>query len=245
VSSLRHFTVLVALSLQTALVAQRPAGRTTVSIPSIGCLADGQIAEIAASANSTVTVSMSGAQSLAFYKAANTTGVFAPRGWYCFGIYGSGGDALLVSPGPISRDQIFGNRKGFSGPMIEISHRYGDTSGRFDVAEIISRLFPAYRAFVTRVQEEFDQPPDSFPAGPYPRDEMTYRSNKAVEYKTPAQTEGLGTRSLLIKDASPIQGVAMLVGDTPDLLVLAVRLPPNLARLAPAIIRQTELDAGH
>jgi len=40
----------------------------------------------------------------------------------------------------------------------------------------------------------------------------------------------------------PIDGVATLEGDTPDLLMLRVRLPPNLRSLTPAIIHQFERE---
>jgi hypothetical protein len=63
------------------------------------------------------------------------------------------------------------------------------------------------------------------------------------EYKTPAQTDGLGTHSWLKKNGSPIEGVAMLVGPTPDLLLLSVRLPPELVRLTSVIVHQFEGDA--
>lgn len=42
---------------------------------------------------------------------------------------------------------------------------YGGTSGRFVVAEIIARIFPAYKAFAVRVMKEL-APPDSFSFGP-------------------------------------------------------------------------------
>ena len=81
-----------------------------------------------------------------------------------------------------------------------------------------------------------------FPSGPYPGDRLTYKSNEIVEYETPAQTEGLGTHSgMLKKNASPISGVAMLLaGEPPDSLLLSVRLPPGMTDLASIIIRQVE-----
>jgi hypothetical protein len=62
--------------------------------------------------------------------------------------------------------------------------------------------------------------------------------------RTPANTEGLGTYSGLKANASPIKGVAMLLGDTPNLMRLAIRLSPGKADLAPRIIQQAEKDAG-
>jgi len=148
--------------------------------------------------------------------------LLAPRGWYCFGSYGSGGDALFVSPQPIDTTNTFSSvRRGIAGPAIAISRRFGDTSGRFDVAEIIARVFPTYRAFVTGVIEMFDLPAGSFTFGPYPEDKRAYKSNTVVEYSTPAQADGLGTYSWLKKDASPSDGVAILIGQPPDLLLLS------------------------
>jgi len=146
---------------------------------------------------------------------------------------------LYVAPQPIDESRI--GQSGFAGPIIEILHRFGNTSGRSDVAAIIARVFPAYKNFASQVMEEGLGGPFKF--GPYPKDALTYRNNRMVEYKTPAQSDGLGTQSSLKKDGSPIAGVAMLVGQTPDLLLLSVRLPPELSGLTPVIIRQFERDA--
>ena len=83
-----------------------------------------------------------------------------------------------------------------------------------------------------------------FTFGPYPRDALTYKSKRVIEYKTPAQTDGLGTyNSSLTKNNSAIDGVAMLVGPTPGLLLLSVRLPPELNGLTSVIVHQAERDA--
>ncbi len=66
-----------------------------------------------------------------------------------------------------------------------------------------------------------------------------------VEYQTPAQTEGLGTNSGLKKNDTPISGVAILTGQTPDLVFLAVRLSANQTDLTSAIIRGVETDVEH
>ncbi len=191
-----------------------------------------------------VQVSHDAAQELAYYKAVLGVGVLAPRGWYCFGTYGSAGDTLIVSPQPIDTTKIFSTGPGdLAGPAIQVSYRFGGTSGRFEVAEIIARVFPAYRAFATQVMKEL-QPGDSFAVGPYTTDSMTYKSKSTVEYRTPAQTDGLGTLSWLPKNGSPIDGAAILIGQTPDLLLLSVRLSPELAGLTSAIVGQVERDAA-
>ena len=105
----------------------------------------------------------------------------------------------------------------------------------------MAHVFPAYKGFVTDVTSMFDQ---KFSFGPYPKDTLTCKSKAVVEYKTPAQTEGLGTHSWLKKNDSPIDGVAILTGQTPDLVLLSMRLPSDLTVLTPAIIRQVERDAA-
>ena len=42
----------------------------------------------------------------------------AQRGWYCFGYYGSGGDALFVSSQPIDATNVFSTQNRFAGPAI-------------------------------------------------------------------------------------------------------------------------------
>jgi hypothetical protein len=185
------------------------------------------------------------AAKLAYYKSEKGIGVLAPRGWHCFGTYGSGGDTLYVTPHPINHATIFSAGPGGSdGPGIEAAYRSGGASGRFAVAEVIARVFPAYRAFATELMRELENPSDSFTFGPYPNDNLLYKSRALVEYRTPAQTEGLGTYSWLTKSSIPIEGAAMLVGDEPELALLSVRLPTPLNGLTATIIRQFEREAA-
>lgn len=227
---------------QTATNTQKLAG----SVPFVGCKSDGQTGPLNAPNNKSKIVSISAAtaQRLAYYKAEESSGVLAPRGWYCFGIYGSNGASLFVSAHPINTTNLFSTTwEGFTGPVIQISNAAGDTSGRFEVASIIARIFPAHKAFVRKVIAEGIEPASNFPFGAYPNDKLTSKSKDRVEYQTPAQMDGLGTRTRLLKNAEPISGVEILVGGTPDLLSLAVRLPPDLSDLAPTIIQQVELEA--
>jgi hypothetical protein len=179
------------------------------------------------------------ANELAYYDAGLGVGVLGPRGWYCFGEYGSSGSNLFVSPQPIDVTNFF--PAGISGPVIEVSQRWGQGSGALEVAEVMARVFPEFKAFAANVAQGFGMP-ISF--GPYPKDELTYRSDRVVEYKTPAQTEELGTHVSLRKNDSPIEGVAILVGQQEDLVLLSVRLPPALRGLTSAIIRQVEKDSA-
>jgi hypothetical protein len=217
-------------------------------VPFVGCRADGQVGPVDApnGKSRVLPIAAEAAQRLAYYKSEQGFGVLAPRGWYCFGVYGSNGYALYVSPQQISTDNLFSTTwSGFTGPVIEIAGENGDTSGRFGVARTIAHVFPAHRAFVEKVIEEGTEPASSFPFGPYPKDKLIYRSRETVEYQTPANTDGLGTNSRLKKDANPISGVAILMGETPDLLLLSVRLSPNLADLTSTIVQQVERDAAH
>jgi hypothetical protein len=186
-------------------------------------------------------ISVTAAKRLAYYKSQYGPGVLAPRGWHCFGMYGSNGSTLLITPEPISSARLFSrNSEGITGPAIQISLSNGDTSGRFSVAKIIARVFPTHKDFVEAVITEGIEPASSFPFGPYPGDTLNYRSNEVVEFKTPAMTEGLGTASRLSSDSSPISGVAILFGEEPNLVHLSLRLPPNDDDLSQVIIRQTE-----
>jgi hypothetical protein len=238
--------MILALCAQTSLLAQEKSASTKqagVSIPFVGCKSDGpsDLRESPKGTNTSVPITANEAQMLASYKSPEGLIVLAPRGWYCLGLYSSGGDSLYVGPQPIDEGRI--GRSGFAGPIIEFSHTFGTNSRRFDVARIIARVFPAYKSSAYKLLEGFDSETSSLTFGPYPQDALTYKGNRVVEYKTPAQTDGLGTQSWLKKNGSPLEGVAILVGPTPDLSLLSVRLPPELVGLASAIVHQFERDA--
>ena len=232
--------------LVTAVMCSHFGGlKAQTAVPFVGCSSDGQAGSVDAPKGSAVVLAISAreAEQLAYYKSAMTTGALAPRGWHCAATYGSGGDALYIVPEPIDPRNMFSSeRPKISGPAIGVSRRYGDTSGRFEVAEIISRMFPAYRSFAANVTAAFDLPP--FPARPYPMDTIRYKGKTLAEYRTPPQTEGLGTYSWLGKNDRAISGAAMLVGPAPDLLLIAARLPDSLQSLAPIIVARFEHDGG-
>ena len=187
-------------------------------------------------------MSATAARELAFYREFEGVGVLAPRGWHCLGVYGSSGNDLLVSPDPIRPARV-GN---FSGPAIAVSRRRDENSGRYDVAELIARIFPVFRDYLTRKSVEADLSLQYSTFAPYPKDRLTYLSDSVVEYNTPAGTAGLGTHSEWLRaNGSPIQGVAILtMGDISETLVLSVRLPAGLAGLTPEVVRQFERDAA-
>ena len=225
-----------------------PASTLASRVPFVGCQSDGQTGPVKAPEGETRVVSVDAktAQQLAYYASKKEFGVLAPRGWYCFGTYGSNGDTLYVSPQPINAANLLTSTwTGFTGAAIQLSYQRGDPSGRSDVAKTIARAFPARRAIASTVVETGTEPASSFPFRPYPNDKLTYRSKEIVEYQTPSNTEGLGTNSSLQSNADPISGVAILMGKVPDLLQLSVRLPMAQVGLTPIIIGQVERDTTH
>jgi hypothetical protein len=131
---------------------------------------------------------------------------------------------------------------GFTGPAIQLTLSDGGTSGRFEVARVIARVFPAHRAFADQVATE-RAADATILFGRWPADELTWKSGEIVEYETPAKTVGLGTDSRLKDGSEPIGGVAILTGPEIGLLHLSARLPEDLRDLTPAIIEQVEREA--
>jgi hypothetical protein len=174
---------------------------------------------------------------LAYYASADL-GVLAPRGWHCFGLYGSNGSILIVTPEPHHADDLLKTNSNLTGPAIQLSFSFGDTSGRFEVAQVAARLFPTKKEFVQRVIHEGIAPASDFPFGPYPADILTRRSDTEVEFETPANTDGMGTKSRLVKNSSPINGVAIMTADE-NLVLLEARMPPDLSILVPSILGET------
>ncbi len=221
--------------------------KAPVTVPFVGCASDGQTGPTDPPLGKPHLVSIAPplARQLAWYEASDGIGVLAPRGWHCFGVYGSNGSTLFVTPVPIDPNAPFSNNwKGFDGPAIQISVSVGGTSGRFAVARMIARVFPEHMAFVRGVIAERIEPATEFPRGPYPTDKLTYHGSEVVEYETPPQTTGLGTNSRLQKNDSPIRGVAMLGGADTNLLQLSMRLPATMSALEDTIIQQTELESA-
>lgn len=221
----------------------------TVSVPFVGCKSDGQVGPVGAPVGRSVMAQVSPAlaRRLAFYKAKDGWGVLGPRGWKCFGTYGSAGSNLYVTPDRIDSANLLTDQKEFSGQVIQVSYEYGDTSGRFGVADIIARVFPAYMAFVHHVVAENNSvggAPLSFHSGPYAHDKLQYLNDHAVEYETSAREKGLGTFYGIQPNAESITGVVALVGDTPDLVIAAMRLPDSDRDLKRPILEQVEHSMG-
>ena len=145
--------------------------QATSSIPFVGCASDGQLGPRKAPHGKTkvLTLSPELASQLAYYQAQEGSGVLAPRGWRCFSTYGSNGGSLFVAPQLIDGKLMFSDKwKGFSGPVVQISDSFGGTSGRFEVASIIARVFPAHKAFVANVIAEGNADSSRLPIWPVP-----------------------------------------------------------------------------
>jgi hypothetical protein len=70
-----------------------------IEIPFIGCASDGQMGPVTAPASNRNAPRLppASAGELACHASA-ALGVIVPRGWHCFGLYGSSGVRLLVTP---------------------------------------------------------------------------------------------------------------------------------------------------
>lgn len=216
------------------------------SVPFVGCPSFGQIRRLDAPQGTSQAVPFreKDAQKLAFYASGDGIGILAPRGWYCQGASGSGGAVLYVGPKAIvSRSSGW---QGLAGPVIEAKDIPGEYSGRYYVAELMQRVFLAYQSFAPQLLYGYDVPPSS---GAFPQDRLTYRSDRVVEYTTPAGAAGLGNFDSNIGESDlPISGVAILRGDAahphasvpPHVLLLSIRLPREIAELTPAIIQYAE-----
>ena len=217
------------------------AAKAAEAVPFVGCPSDGQMGPVAApkSGPKMVNIDPAAAKALAWYQARDSEGALAPRGWKCFGLYGSSGVGLAIAPSGALNDVS----RPIAGPAVVLSHDFGGTSGRFAVAKTAARVFSdKEKAFVASVIAEGIEPKENFPTGPYPADALTYKTPTTVEFVTPAGKDGLGTADRLARAALPVVGLARIVDspDGPDLYLLSARLPAAQASLAPAIVGAAE-----
>jgi hypothetical protein len=206
----------------------------SVLVPAIGCPQDGQVGPLDAPLlpkHMRALVPKGMATSLAYYShhESSGSGALAPRGWDCFGTYGSGGSTLYVVPRRLGDPILDRFEKLKTGPMVMRTVYIGGTSGRFGAARISARIFPGARAFVEQVRNEGLDDPKDYVFAAWPTDQLNRLSEFAVSYVTPAGTEGLGTAFDLAPGLEPIAGLVFLTdvqgqADGPFLDALAVRL---------------------
>jgi len=220
-----------------ALFAARPI-LAQPSVPFVGCVSYGQVKRVEAPlhASRSVQIGARGAALLAYYESGDGIGVLAPRGWHCLGASGSSGSVLWVSPRLIDPREI----GIFEGPAVELQRVSDENSGSYQIAEVMARVFPAYRAYAEKVWALPDVP---FPSGRSPGDRLTYKGKTVVEYKT-AGKEGMGTRfGRLSKDGGVVTGVVSLIGGGHEMLLLSMRLPAELMMLERVIVGDVEREA--
>lgn len=243
---MRTQTALLSLIVPALLVGTSVGGEKPhvqyAKVHFVGCKSDGQLGPNPAPRSGwTPDLPAETAARLAYYVSSQSEGVLAPRGWHCFGVYGSNGSGLVVSPERLD-SKVFLSEKGFKtrGYAVEWSYNFGGTSGRWAVAHAIARYFPRYKRFITDDFQNLDVGP--LPSGPYPRDRLLQRTQRSVRYITPAKAEGEGTAWTLAPSTLPIHGMALLVkeSDGPDLLRMNVRMPDEDGDLVTTIFHQAE-----
>ncbi len=244
----------ICLPTRSILAAASLSAHAQISVPYIGCPGDGQTGPYTAAKGSPKLVDLPPAiaEQLAWYEYngdAGHIGSLGPRGWNCFVTIGSNGETLYIAPEVLDSAKLLEHRnwKGFTGPAIQLSGSDGGTSGRFEVAKVVARVFPAHRGYARKIIAEGFGPASDYHFGPFPSDHLTYRGKNLVEFITPAHRTGLGTMSWLLPSDQPITGFALLtIGPNIDteLLHLSFRLPHSLSFLSVILIQQAEANAS-
>jgi hypothetical protein len=221
------------------------AGLSRTEVPAIGCPQDGQVGPQDAPAlpkTVSVTVPAGMGRFLAFYSVSEgiESGILAPKGWDCFGTYGSDGNTLYVVPNRLGGDILDRSEKVKNGPAVTKRISIGGTSGRFNVAKIGGRIFPSARAFALRVRKEGLDDPKEYVFTRWPADRIVRLSEFAASYMTPPRANGLGTAFGLEPEREPVFGLVFLTdieerNDGPLLEGISVRLDQDNRQLYPAI----------
>jgi hypothetical protein len=212
------------------------------SVPVIGCPSDGQTGPLEPPAKSVASLDVDPktAQQLAYYQAAEGPKVLGPRGWYCFGQYGSSGTELIVAPKRLDVSNPAALK--IPGPGISLTLLYGGTSGRFAVARYAARFFPKrVPNFVSAVDRELEELKQTEPreAPSFATDTYQEAAPNIVKFETPGAQEGVGTTGPLVKSADPVSGLITLTvaDEEPDLRILRVRLSPQQRALMDTIVQ--------
>ena len=238
-----HARRIAAWSLAAAALGGWPGTAVAGNLPFVGCASDGQQGPQRPPRRvRTPTVPGKDAASLAYYASADGTRVIAPRGWRCFGRYGSNGSTLTVAP-TAQAWAPFEKTSRYTGPAVIRSTSFGGTSGRFEVAAFAARLFPVAARFVAAVEAEGIA--SAFPRGVPPADRIARRGAYEVLFTTPAGASGTGTRYYLAPGPLPIDGIAILAADREhDLETMDARLPATIRPLVAHIIGQMEREVA-
>jgi hypothetical protein len=215
------------------------------NVLSVGCPSDGQSGPQPPPALAPKLPEVAGglASRLSYYYGADNQRVLGPRGWHCVQLFGSEGDVLMVTP-----DALAVNGRGIAdrplhGPAIVLYVINGGTSGRFQVVDVATRVFPAALVqFVEDVRKEREELGETTPTWSISRDKLKRRSETEVEFTTPADSRGLGNAYVLDEGPLPIKGFVQLAPDpgAPGVALLSVRLPADLEDLARIIIATAE-----
>jgi hypothetical protein len=113
----------------------------------------------------------------------------------------SGGAVLLVTPHLYTTDTVPGF-KSLVGPAAEVLFLSGENSGRDQVAEVFSRMFPLKRQFI-RETAKASEPARRYPAGPFWTDSTVRRSFTKVDYLTQPHHECMGTFPAVVSPTPP------------------------------------------
>lgn len=223
-----------ALLILPLLLVAPAAAQDQAPVPFVGCASDGQQGPLAApdGKGQTPTAPAAVAGRLAWY-ASNDLAVLAPRGWRCFGLYGSNGSGLYVTPEEHGED-LFDLPAPLTGPLVQVQLSLGSTSGRFEAARVAGRLFPARRAFVESVRNEEGAEAD-LALSPYPTDRTVLLNDHEARFETPAGKDGMGVGGRMAPGKDSVLGYAGMTEDN-DLLWVGARLPATDRDLATAIV---------
>ena len=218
-----------------------PAG--TRSVPTVGCFTHGQTGTEDTPGGLPISVRSPPqlAKLMAYYESGGGLGELGPVGWQCLAWTGSYGGSVWIGPerSSISDAEV-------AGPIVFVQTWALDTSGRLAAASIIARLFrhsARAQSFVAQVKREGLIPAEDFAASPYPADRLHYPSDLVVEFSTPAGNRGIGTEKLfdaghlLQPSRLAVRGIAALSFDDDRLVIVRVRVPPNLEPVGTEILR--------
>ena len=228
---------LLALGFMPVAAAAAPA--ELVRAPFVGCASDGQIGPQPAPQTAKVPrLPAALASQLAYYSSQEGPSVLAPRGWHCFGLYGSDGSVLIVTPRVLRAQDFFTDQPiRLSGPAVVSSFSYGGTSGRFTVWSAIARYFPKYGQLIDR-QDWEELNGGTLPNSPYPADVILKHSARSIRLVTPSKFDGQGTAGYLSRGPLSVNSLRQLMGtgDETSLLAIDVRLSIAQGHLVDVIL---------